>query len=156
MSPKNQIKREVIDMLKRPITPEEYALIRQEWIIHSKAEDARDIPGLMSTLTEDCVYIYPQTGRRWDGHEGATAFYTELLTAVPDIHFDLQNIVIGPQGVYEEARATGTPQGEWMGKPANGEKIDYMISIYFPWDSEKKKFKGERMYIMNMDGSFPK
>ncbi len=154
MSNKSQIRQEVIEMLKRPITPEEYELIRQEWIIHSKAEDARDIPGLMSTLTEDCVYIYPQTGQRWDGHEGATAFYTELLTAVPDIHFDLQNIVIGPQGVYEEARATGIPQSEWLGKPADGQKIDHMISIYFPWDSEKKKFKGERMYIMNTDGSF--
>ena len=147
------IKDEAVSLLRRRIKPDEYEIIRQLWIDHSKAEDARDIPGLMETLTEDCVYVYPQTGERWEGHEGATRFYTDLLTAVPDIHFDLQNIVIGPQGVYEEARATGIPVTAWLGKPA-GEPIDFMISIYFPWDPEKKKFQGERMYIMNLDEKF--
>lgn len=145
----------IVSWLRRRITPEEYEEIRSEWITHSKAEDARDIPGLMSTLTEDCVYIYPQTGDRWEGHEGATKFYTDLLTAVPDINFDLKSIVIGPQGVYEEARATGTPVVEWLGKLPIGEKFDFTISIYFPWDREKKKFQGERMFIMGMDGEFP-
>jgi hypothetical protein len=28
----------------------------------------------------------------------AARFYTELLGALPDVHFDLQTIVIGPQG----------------------------------------------------------
>ncbi|MCA9230267.1 MAG: nuclear transport factor 2 family protein [Planctomycetales bacterium] len=145
----------IVSWLRRRITPEEYENIRHEWITHSKAEDARDIPGLMSTLTEDCVYIYPQTGERWDGHEGATKFYTDLLTAVPDIHFDLQTIVIGPQGVYEEARATGTPVTEWQGNPPTGEPFDLTISIYFPWDPEKKKFQGERMFIMGKTGKMP-
>ena len=148
-------KDDVVSLLRRRISPEEYENIRREWITHSKAEDERDIPGLMSTLTEDCLYIYPQTGDRWDGHEGATKFYNDLLTAVPDIHFDFQNIVIGPQGVYEEARATGTPQDVWLNNLPTGEPFDFSISIYFPWDLEKKKFQGERMYIMNTDGKFP-
>lgn len=148
-------KESIVSMLRRRISPDEYEDIRREWITHSKAEDERDIPGLMSTLTEDCVYIYPQTGDRWEGHEGATRFYTDLLTAVPDIHFDLQNIVIGPQGVYEEAVATGTPVGEWLGKLPTGEPFKLLISIYFPWDTEKKKFQGERMFVMNSEGGFP-
>lgn len=89
-------KREVVAMLRRKMDADEYKLIRQEWINHSIAEDSRDIPGLISTLTPDCVYELPQTGHRWEGHEGATRFYTELLTAFPDVHFDLQNIVLGP------------------------------------------------------------
>lgn len=93
----------------------EYKRIRQEWKTHSIAEDNRDIPGLLSTLTEDYVYEIVQTGDRWQGHEGAAQFYTELLTAFPDIHFDLQNIVIGPQGVFEEAWVTATHEGEWRG-----------------------------------------
>jgi len=145
----------IVGQLRRRITPQEYEEIRSEWITHSKAEDARDIPGLMSTLTEDCVYIYPQTGDKWEGHEGATKFYTDLLTTVPDIHFDLQTIVIGPQGVYEEARATGTPIEKWLGNVPVGEKFDMTISIYFPWDREKKKFQGERMFVMRSDGEFP-
>ena len=49
----------------------------------------RDLPGLISTLTPDCVYELVQSGHRWEGHEGAARFYTGLLTAFPDIRFDL-------------------------------------------------------------------
>ena len=87
----------ILEQLRRDITPELYNQIREEWKIHSIAEDGRDIAGLMSTLTDDCVYEIVQTGNIWRGKEGATQFYTELLTAFPDILFDLQHIVIGPQ-----------------------------------------------------------
>lgn len=135
----------VRELMRRKLDNEEYRLIRREWIAHSIAEDSRSIPGLLGTLTEDCVYELIQTGHKWVGHEGAAAFYTELLTAFPDIHFDLQNIVIGPQGVYEEAHVTGTHLGTWLGVPASGRAVDYTVIIYFPWDPAKKKFKGERV-----------
>ena len=102
----------ILDLLRRPVDPDEVAEIRELWKIHSIAEDNRDLPGLISTLTEDCVYSVAGTGARWEGHEGATRFYTELLTAFPDIHFDLDYIVIGPQGVCEEAIVTATHSGK--------------------------------------------
>ncbi len=136
----------VIEQLRRKNDPDEYALIRQEWITHSKAEDARDIAGLMSTLTDDCVYKLVTTGEEWHGKVGATRFYLELLGAFPDIHFDLQNIVIGPQGVFEEAHVTGTHKGKWLSTPAMGKRLEWNVVIFFPWDPEKKKFKGERVY----------
>ena len=83
------------------------------------AEDNRDLPGLISTLTEDCVYELVQTGHRWEGHEGAARFYGGLLGAFPDIDFQLTDIVIGPQGVCEEADVTGTHEAEWLGDPAH-------------------------------------
>ena len=91
----------ILELLRRPSTAEEHDAIRELWKTHSKAEDNRDIAGLLSTLTRDCVYTVAGTGARWEGHEGATRFYTELLTAFPDIHFELDYIVIGPQGVCE-------------------------------------------------------
>ena len=132
--------------LWREITCEEYERTRAEWKTHSIAEDQRDIPGLLSTLTEDCVYEVVPTGARWEGHEGATRFYTELLTAFPDIDFDLQHIVIGPQGVFEEAHVTGTQEGEWQGRAATGERVQFDVLIFFPWDRTVGKFKGERVY----------
>ena len=92
------------------VDPAEVAEIRELWKEHSKAEDNRSIEGLLATLSEDCVYtVYPDDVS-WHGHEGAARFYTELLTAFPDIVFELQNIVIGPQGVVEEAIVTGHAQ----------------------------------------------
>ena len=89
----------MVELIRRPFDPAELEEIRELWKRHSIAEDERDLPGLISTLTEDCVYELTQTGHRWEGHEGAARFYTSLLTAFPDIHFDLTDIVIGPQGV---------------------------------------------------------
>jgi len=136
-----------VDLLRREITPELYDEIRGLWKRHSLAEDARDLPGLMSTLTDDCVYELAQAGHRWEGHAGATRFYTELLTAFPDIHFDLTDIVVGPQGVCEEARVTGTFESEWIGNAPTGERLTWRVVIFFPWDPERRLFKGEKVYV---------
>ena len=134
-------------------TPHEYDEIRALWKSHSLAEDARDIAGLMATLTEDCVYELVQTGHRWEGHAGATQFYMGLLGAFPDIDFNLTHIVIGPQGVCEEAVATGTHQNAWIGWEPSGERVTFRVVIFFPWDPERKLFTGERVYTFFPDGS---
>ena len=131
-------------------TPEEHEAIRELWKRHSIAEDNRDLPGLLSTLTDDCVYELVQTGHRWEGHEGATLFYTGLLGGFPDIHFDLTNIVIGPQGVCEEADVTGTFEHEWLGIPPSGERLAWQVTIFFPWDRERRLFSGERVYTAGL------
>ena len=60
----------ILELLRRPVDVEEYAEIRELWKTHSIAEDNRDLPGLISTLTDDCVYEVMGTGARWEGHEG--------------------------------------------------------------------------------------
>jgi len=134
-------------MLAREVNREVYHEVRELWKAHSIAEDRRDIAGLIATLTDDCVYEVFPGGARWEGHPGAVRFYTELISAFPDIHFDLQNIVIGPQGVCEEAKVTGTQKGRWLDRKPTGEKVEFTVVIFFPWDLEKKKFKGERAYF---------
>jgi len=139
---------DVRELLSREVTPELYREIRELWKAHSIAEDKRDIAGLIATLTPDCVYeVVGEDGARWEGHAGATRFYLELLGAIPDIHFDLQQIVIGPQGVCEEATVTGTQKGKWLSHPPTGTKVDFRVVIYFPWDQRLRKFKGERVFL---------
>ncbi|MDX1616798.1 MAG: nuclear transport factor 2 family protein [Candidatus Promineifilaceae bacterium] len=140
----------ILEQYRRKITPELYRQIRREWKTHSIAEDQRDIAGLLSTLTDDCVYELVNTGAQWHGKEGATRFYTELLTAFPDIHFDLQNIVIGPQGVFEEAHVTATHEERWLDHPPSGRTIEFEVLILFPWDIEQGKFSGERVYVFGL------
>jgi predicted ester cyclase len=141
---------DVRDLIRLEPTAAEHDEIRELWKRHSVAEDNRDLPGLISTLTEDCVYELVQTGHRWEGHEGAARFYTELLTAFPDIHFDLTDIVIGPQGVYEEADVSGTHERDWLGFPPSGERLTWKVGILFPWDSERRLFRGERVYTAGL------
>lgn len=134
------------ELLSREVTPELYHEVRDLWKAHSIAEDNRDIAGLIATLTPDCVYEVLPDGAHWEGHAGATRFYTELLTAFPDIHFDLQGIVIGPQGVCEEARVTGTHKAKWLDRAPTGQKVEFRVVIFFPWDPKRKKFSGERVF----------
>ena len=142
----------ILELLRRPARPKEHEEIRELWKKHSLAEDNRDIAGLLSTLTEDCVYTVAGTGARWEGHSGATRFYTELLTAFPDIDFQLDYIVIGPQGVCEEAIVTATHEGRWLDHEATGERLEWRNAIFFPWDPEARLFKGEMVYT---DMAFP-
>jgi len=143
---------DVRELLRREVDPTEYGEIRELWKRHSIAEDERDLPGLISTLTEDCVYEVVDQGARWEGHEGAARFYTELLFAFPDIHFDLTDIVIGPQGVCEEAEVTATHQGAWLGAEPTGERLAWRVLIFFPWDRERRLFRGERVYTHGLPG----
>jgi len=135
------------DRLMMDMNPDVYRRIRRLWIAHSKAEDARDLQGLIDTLTEDCVYEIIPTGQRWEGHEGARTFYLTFLGAFPDVHFDLQDIVIGPQGVIEIAIMTGTHKGVWAGIEPTGRAVRMHIIIYFPWDAEAEKFSGEKIHF---------
>ncbi len=136
----------VMELIRRAASPEEYDEIRTLWRRHSIAEDRRDLAGLISTLTTDCVYEFPQTGHRWEGHDGATRFYTELLGAFPDIRFELTDIVIGPQGVCEEARVTGTQMEDWLGQAPTMTKSQWRVVIFFPWDQSRHLFRGEKVY----------
>lgn len=136
-----------LELLERSISPNEYGEIRELWKSHSIAEDRRDLAGLISTLTEDCIYEMPQIGNVWRGHSGARQFYTELLTAFPDIHFKLQDIVIGPQGVCEEAAVTATHRGQWLTYPPTNQRLQFKVIIFFPWDPMKRKFRGEKVYV---------
>ena len=128
------------------VTPELHAQIRRLWIDHSKAEDKRDLDGLIATLSPDCVYEIVPTGERWEGHTGARAFYTNFLRAFPDVRFDLKDIVIGPQGVIEIATMRGTQQSAWQGQAATGNRAELDVVIHFPWDPGAERFAGERIY----------
>jgi predicted ester cyclase len=141
---------DVLGLIRRTATAEEHEAIRELWKRHSIAEDNRDLPGLISTLTEDCVYELVQTGHRWEGHDGAARFYAGLLTGFPDIDFRLSDIVIGPQGVCEEADVTGTHEAEWLGVPPSGERLTWKVVIFFPWDREQRLFRGERIYTAGL------
>lgn len=129
------------------VTTELYNDVKKLWIKHSKAEDARDLDGLIATLAEDCVYEIIPTGQRWEGHDGAREFYTTFLTAFPNVRFDLRDIVIGPQGVIEVTQMSGTHRGVWAGMEPTRKKISVPIVIHFPWNVEPKKFSGEKIYF---------
>jgi hypothetical protein len=142
----------VRERLARAFDPDELRRIKRLWVRHSIAEDRRDLEGLIATLAPECAYELVSTGQRWVGHEGARAFYTELFAAFPDNRFALTEIVVGPQGVFEAARLTGTNRGPWGGAPPSGLPVDLEVLILFPWDPDSRLFLGERIWLGSAAG----
>ena len=138
------------EQLERPLDPPLYDEIRALWKRHSIAEEKRDLPGLIATLSADCVYEIPAWKQRWEGHAGANQFYNGLLTAFPDILFALAEIVIGPQGVCEEALVTATHEREWLGRAGTGQRLQFSVVIFFPWNAEQRLFAGERIHLSGL------
>ena len=102
---------------------------------------------MIATLAPKCVYEIVGTGLRWEGHEGARAFYTELFAAFPDNTFSLTDIVIGPQGVFEAVVLEATHEAPFAGLDASGRKVRLELAILFPWDRTAGLFEGEQIFI---------
>ena len=133
--------------LGRRFDPDEMREIKRLWVRHSIAEDARDIEGLLATLSSEPEYEIVPTGQRWSGHESVRSFYSEFFAAFPDNRFALSEIVVGPQGVFEAARLTGTNTGPWAGAAASGLPVNLEVLILFPWDRTERRFTGERIWF---------
>jgi hypothetical protein len=112
--------------LKWEATTEEYDRIRTVWLKHCDTELKQDMEGLLSTLTDDCVYTVLRTnapsaaGQRWEGQEGARAFYTALFQAFPDQNWQPEAVVIGPQGVFSAVVLNARQVAPWPGSRRQG------------------------------------
>lgn len=133
--------------LGRRFDPAELREIKRLWVRHSIAEDRRDIEGLVSTIAPHGEYEMVPTSQHWSGHAGVRAFYTELFAAFPDNRFELTEIVVGPQGVFEVARLTATNLAPWAGIPASGLPVNLEVLILFPWDPVARLFLGEKIWF---------
>ena len=138
---------DVRELMKLEVDPAEVEAVYELWKQHSIAEHNRDSAGLLGTLTDDCAYWIVGADERWEGHEGATRFYTGLLAAFPDIDFQLSDIVVGPQGVCEEAHVTATHVADRLGWRGTGERVEFDVVIFFPWDRQRRLFRGEKVYV---------
>jgi predicted ester cyclase len=135
------------ERLIREVTQEQYDKIKDTWLRHVSLEmEGKFEQALKETITEDCLYEHVQSGSIWEGHSGALAFYKELTEAVPDMAFDLQDVVIGPQGVLGIADMTGTQKKPFAGIDQCGQKIHWRLINMFTWDPKEEKFSGERIY----------
>ena len=142
-----QVRERVRERLGWPADAGTQRRVRRLWQRHSIAEDRRDINGLISTLSPDCVYEIVGTGLRWEGHGGARAFYTELFAAFPDNRFSLIDIVIGPQGVFEAVVLEATHEGPFAGLAPTGRHVRLELAILFPWNNVAGLFEGEQIFI---------
>ena len=59
--------------------------------------------------------------------EGVLTFFRMYRGALPDMRMEPQDVLVSGDKVAARARVTGTHQGEFMGMPATGKRIDIQL-----------------------------
>ncbi len=139
------------------ISPELYDEIRGLWLEHVTNEEKLFVPVsedewntylaiVLDTLTEDCAMEVRSAGLRLEGKDGAREFYETFIPSFEGMQWVPQALVIGPQGVLDVADMTAKLMRPFGGLDAVGERLLTEWVIYFPWDQEEHKFRGEIIY----------
>jgi steroid delta-isomerase-like uncharacterized protein len=88
--------------------------------------NAGDIDGFGELLADDFVE-HEETPGLAPPREGVMDFFRMYRTAFPDLRMDPQDVLVSGDKVVARVRATGTHQGEFMGIPATGKRIDVQL-----------------------------
>jgi hypothetical protein len=143
--------------LEMGVTPELYDEIRDLWLEHVTNEEKLFVPVseedwnrymtiILDTLTEDCIMEVKSAGIRLEGRDGARKFYETFIPSFEGMQWVPQALVIGPQGVLDVADMTAKLVRPFAGLEAVGQQVSTEWVIYFPWDHDRRKFRGETIY----------
>ena len=87
---------------------------------------AGDIDGFGNLLADDFVE-HEETPGLEPTKEGVKQFFHMYRAAFPDLRMEPQDVLASGDKVVARTRATGTNQGEFMGMPATGKRVDVQL-----------------------------
>jgi steroid delta-isomerase-like uncharacterized protein len=88
--------------------------------------NAGDIDGFDQVMAPDFVEHEAAPGLA-PTREGVIEFFKMYLAAFPDLRFEVQDMLGSGDKVVARVRATGTNEGEYMGMPATGKRVDVQL-----------------------------
>jgi steroid delta-isomerase-like uncharacterized protein len=88
--------------------------------------NAGEIDGFGELLAEDFVE-HEETPGLEPTKEGVKQFFHMYKAAFPDLRMEPQDVLVAGEKVVARARATGTHQGEFLGLPATGKRVDVQL-----------------------------
>ena len=88
--------------------------------------NAGDIEGFGDLLADDFVEHEDLPGLE-PSKEGVKGLFQMYIAAFPDLRMSAEDVMSSGDKVIARARATGTHQGELMGIPATGKRIDVQL-----------------------------
>ena len=87
---------------------------------------AGDLDGFVDLLADDVVEHEELPGLE-PTKDGIREFFRAYLAAFPDLRMETQDVLASGDKVVARVRATGTNQGDFMGMPATGKRIDVQL-----------------------------
>lgn len=91
--------------------------------------------------------------------EGTLQFFGMLRAAFPDLRMEAEDIIESGDKVVARARTTGTHQGDFMGLPPTGKKIDVQLIDIIRFDGDGRALEHwgvfDAMTMMQQLGAIP-
>jgi steroid delta-isomerase-like uncharacterized protein len=88
--------------------------------------NAGDVDGFDQVLAADFIE-HEETPGLAPTREGVMEFFRMYIAAFPDLRFDPEDMLSSGDKVVTRARATGTHEGEFMGMPPTGKRVDAQL-----------------------------
>ena len=85
-----------------------------------------DVDGFGELLADDFVE-HEETPGLAPTREGVKEFFRMYVGAFPDLRIDAEDVLASGDKVVARSRASGTHQGEFMGMPATGKRVDAQL-----------------------------
>lgn len=101
------------------------------------AMNNHDLKDVLARLADDVVdhQVPPEMP---NGMEGEKAFFTMMFDAVPDMRFEILDMLISDTKVAIRSRVTGTQTGPFLEMPATGKPFDVEDIDIFEVDDDIK------------------
>jgi steroid delta-isomerase-like uncharacterized protein len=112
---------------------------------HVRCENRHDLDAVMATFGDDARYDDEPWADHRTGSDGVRSYYTELISALPDLHIDVQHQHVGSEGLALEVIIRATHLGPWRGLPATGRRLEFPLCGIYTFDSNDR-LAGERIY----------
>jgi steroid delta-isomerase-like uncharacterized protein len=94
-----------------------------------------DIAGFGAMLADDFVE-HEETPGLAPTKDGVLEFFRMYRAAFPDLRMDPEDVLASGDKVVARVRATGTHQGEFMGLPPTGKRVDVQLIDIIRFDDD--------------------
>jgi len=93
--------------------------------------------GLIDELFTENFYQHETGPESVTNREALKPFHAAYLSAFPDLHFTIEDLIAEGDKVAWRFMATGTNKGSLMGAPASGKSINVTGTITFHFDGSR-------------------
>ena len=112
---------------------------------HIRQENAHNLEAVLGTFGSSARYDDEAWGEHFEGREGVRSFYTQLMTALPDLEIAVQRRHVTEDAILLEVMIRGTHLGSWRGLPATGRKVNVPLCGVYTFDAGDN-LAGEKIY----------
>jgi steroid delta-isomerase-like uncharacterized protein len=107
---------------------------RETLLRYYDAYNARDLNALEHLLADDVVSNVTEELGLGQGREAFATYWQTAFDAIPDVRQEVLEVVAEGDWVAARYLGTGTHQGELLGIPASGNRVEEEVGVFARFD----------------------